>query len=311
MARLITSGLQFDCSTRPDWHGGCNERRVLCRILTCLVSLAALFVARSESPSAREIPFVFTNGLIWIQVSVPQSKEPLHFLFDSGAAVSVVNLGTAQRLGLKLGPSVRVSGVGGTSRGFWPQRLDASVGEIGLPEKYLAVDLAQLSDACNCCVDGLLGADFIRGRAVQIDFAASKLRLLPAKSVPDAGMVLSLKTTRGGLLAPVSVNGSKAQWVRVDTGCTSALQWVADTAPDKRSNSGVSIGLAESNIPVAPAGVRLGTKEFESVPTGWHSKPIFAGEGGLLGNGLLSRFERVTIDAKAGKLILDSARPAP
>ncbi len=284
---------------------------MLCRFLTCLISLAALFVARSEALSAREIPFVFTNGLIWIHVSVPESKEPLHFLFDSGAAVSVVNLGTAQRLGLKLGPTVRVSGVGSTSRGFWPQRLQAKAGDLVLPSQYLAVDLAQLSDACNCCVDGLLGADFIRGRAVQIDFAASKLRLLPAKSVSDTGMVLNLRTTRGGLLAPISVNGSKAQWVRVDTGCTSALQWVADTAPDKRSNPGVSIGLAEASISVTPANVRLGSLEYEAVPTGWHSKPIFTGEGGLLGNGLLSRFERVTIDDRAGRLILENARPAP
>lgn len=283
---------------------------MLCRILTCLISLAALFLARSESPSAREIPFIFTNGLIWIQVSVPESKKPLHFLFDSGAAVSVVNLGTAQRLGLKLGPSVRVSGVGGTSRGFWPQRLEAKAGEIGLPTKYLAVDLAQLSDACNCCVDGLLGADFFRGHAVQIDFVERKLRLLPAKSAPDTGLVLNLKSARGVMLAPVSVNGSEAQWLRVDTGCASALQWVADTVPDKRAGAGVSIGLAELSIPVAPARVRLGSKEFESIPTGWHSKPIFAGEGGLLGNGLLGRFERVTIDAKAGKLILERAVPA-
>ena len=99
--------------------------------------------------------------------------------------------------------------------------------------------------------------------------------------------------------------------MRVDTGCTSALQWVADAAPAKRLNLGVSIGLAELSIPVAPSCVRLGTKEFVSVPTGWHSKPIFAGESGLLGNGLLSRFERVTIDAKAGKLILSGEIRTP
>ena len=282
---------------------------MLRRVLTCLVSLVAVFVARSESLSLREIPFVFTNGLLWIQVTVPESKTPLHFLFDSGAAVSVVNLSTAQRLGVKLGPTARVSGVGSTSQGYWPQQLEAKAGTVGLPNQYLAVDLGQLSDACNCCVDGLLGADFIRGQAVQIDFCAGKIRLLPTKSVPDTGLVLKLKTTRGALLAPVSLNGGKAQWVRVDTGCTSALQWVADAAPANRGNASVSIALTELRIPVAPANVRLGGQEFQAVPTGWHGKAIFAGESGLLGNGLLSRFERVTFDAKAGKLILDRVKP--
>jgi hypothetical protein len=32
---------------------------------------------------------------------------------------------------------------------------------------------------------------------------------------------------------------------------------------------------------------------------------VFAGEAGLLGNGLLSRFGSVTVDAKAGRLILE------
>lgn len=284
---------------------------MFCRILTFLVSLAAPFMARSELSSAREIPFVYTNGLLWLQVSIPQSKEPLHFLFDSGAAVSVVNLSTAQRLGLKLGQTVRVNGVGSTSRGYWPQRLEAKAGEVRLPKQYLAVDLAQLSDACNCCVDGLLGADFFRGQAVQIDFAQHKLRLLPVNSAPDTGMVLNLKSRRGVWLAPVRVDGSKTQWARLDTGCASALQWVTDAAPDKRWNTGVSIGLAEVSIPVAPANVRVGSKEFAAVPIGWHGKPIFAGEGGLLGNGLLSRFERVTLDARAGTLILSGEPRTP
>ena len=91
---------------------------------------------------------------------------------------------------------------------------------------------------------------------------------------------------------------------------TSALQWVADTAPEMRRNAGISIGLAELSIPVGPASVRLGDQVFDPIQTGWHSKPIFAGENGLLGNGLLSRFSRVTIDAKAGKLILETAKPA-
>lgn len=283
---------------------------MLVRAITSLILFAAVFAARSETP-VREIPFVFTNGLLWLQVSVPNTKEPLHFLLDSGAAVSVVNLSTARRLGLKLGAPVRVSGVGSTGQGFWPQRLKATAESIPLPKTYLAVDLAQLSDACNCCVDGLLGADFFRGRVVQIDFTASKIRLLPAKSAHASGLVLDLKTSRGAFLTPVAVNNSEPKWVRVDTGCTSALQWVADAVPKTSRNTGVSIGLTELSIPVAPASIRLGNEVFDPVQTGWHHKPIFAGENGLLGNGLLSRFSRVTMDAKAGKLILETADPAP
>ena len=59
-----------------------------------------------------------------------------------------------------------------------------------------------------------------------------------------------------------------------------------------------------------PPTVVLGELEFEKVPTGLHDAAIFPGEAGLLGNGLLSRFSTVTIDAKAGRLMLGKRRVA-
>lgn len=105
--------------------------------------------------------------------------------------------------------AVRVSGAGSTTRGYWPQRLDAKAGDVDLPARYLTLDLAEL------------------------------------------------------------------------------------------------------NIPVTTTTVRLGEKQFQSVPTVLHTTPIFRGEGGLLGNGLLRQFKLVTLDTKAGKLILSGETPTP
>lgn len=54
----------------------------------------------------------------------------------------------------------------------------------------------------------------------------------------------------------------------------------------------------------------IGEHAFEKVPTGLHQTAIFPGEAGLLGNGLLSRFSTVTIDAKAGRVILGERHSA-
>jgi hypothetical protein len=54
--------------------------------------------------------------------------------------------------------------------------------------------------------------------------------------------------------------------------------------------------------------VKLGHIEFSSLPTNLHERAIFPGEAGLLGNGVLSRFERVTIDAQAGVMFLHNLR---
>jgi hypothetical protein len=119
---------------------------------------------------------------------------------------------------------------------------------------------------------------------------------------------VDFKTRRGALLAAVGVNDGKPQWLRVDTGSASALQWVDSGAKSVDAKRGVSIGLTELNIPTATTTVKLGSVTFDSVPTGLHRRPIFSGESGLLGNGLLTRFERVTFDSKNGKLVLQGRR---
>ncbi len=290
------------------WHTNCGAISVRFCSFIAMAFLALVFNVQAQTLSSVEFPFECRAGLIWVRVVLAQSSEPLNFLLDSGAGVSVINLRTAKQLGVKLGQRVDVRGVGSSVEGFWPQRLEATACGVELPKQCLAVDLAELSKACDCGVDGLLGADFFKDRVVQIDFAARKIRLLPSRNATGAVSVVKLKVSRGALLASVGVDDSKPQWIRVDTGCTSSLQWVVSGRKPATRNDGVSVGLTELNIPATTTTVKLGSAIFHSVPTGLHRQPIFPGESGLLGNGLLTRFERVTFDAKAGRLVLEGCR---
>ncbi len=103
---------------------------------------------------------------------------------------------------------------------------------------------------------------------------------------------------------PVEVNDHKHQWVRLDTGCATALQWVTSDVRTEQCTRQMAIGLAEISIPQTTTTVGIGEHQFLNVPTGLHETAIFPGEAGLLGNGLISRFSTVTIDAKAGRVIL-------
>jgi predicted aspartyl protease len=262
---------------------------------------AALLRAQGAGAAlSPEFPFEFREGLIWVRVHTPQSAQPLNFLLDTGAGVSVINLRTAEKLGLKAGNRVSVQGVGATAAGYWPEHLAATAGEVSLPAEYLAVDLSELSGACACPVDGLIGADFFRGRVVQIDFAARRVRLL-ASSAPAAGQqIVPLKTRQNALRVPARINGGAAQWLRLDTGCASSLQWVTPAARAGAHRRQLAVALNGISIPVAQTTVQLGRACFKDVPTGLHDKTIFAGEAGLLGNGILSRFACVTVDANGG-----------
>lgn len=246
----------------------------------------------------------FREGLLWVEISVPQSKECLHFLVDSGASVSVLNLSTAKRLGLRLGPKVDVTAVASKLTGHWPVKLTAKANQVQLPDEFLALDLGKLSSACSRSVDGLLGADFFRERIVQIDYSAQRIRVLAA-SPPDAGTnSVPLEARPSGFRVAVNVNGGKSQWVRVDTGCATAFQWVTSKELPERCTTKLAVGLTELSIPQTMTGLRIGPITLDTVPTGLHRKAIFPDESGLLGNGLLAHFGVVTIDARAGRLIL-------
>ena len=275
------------------------------RWLLCVILAVQVAIARGETtPStSSEFPFEYREGLLWIKVAVPQSEQPLNFLVDTGAGVSVINLNTAKRIGLKLGRQVTVRGEDTMLTCYWQQHLSAKVGGVRLPREYLAVDLEKLSRSCEQPVDGLVGADFFRGRVVQIDFDAQKIRLLKSDQAGKSEDALPLQLRSCGMRVPISVNGRDPQWVRLDTGCATALQWVTSEVPDQCTHQ-MAIGLAEISIPQTKTSVGIGEHQFSDVPTGLHEKPIFPGEAGLLGNGLLSRFATVTIDEKAGRVTL-------
>ncbi len=280
------------------------------RLCAVLIFAAALARVQAASVSLSEFPFEFREGLLWVEVNVPQSRKSLNFLVDTGAGVSVINLSTAKRIGLKLGRQVMVHGVRTVLTGYWQQRMLAKVGEVELPREYLAVDLDKLSSSCERPVDGLVGADFFRGRVVQIDFEAQRIRLLKPEKAGKAGESLPLHLRSCGMRVPIRVNDHKRQWVRLDTGCATALQWVTSDVRPEQCGRKMAIGLVEISIPQTETTVGIGEHKFGNVPTGLHETAIFPGEAGLLGNGLLSRFSTITIDAKAGRVILGERRSA-
>ena len=183
------------------WHSSCPYAFV--RALLCFVLVMSVVLARGETPIV-EFPFEYREGLLWVQVRIAERQEPLWFLLDSGAEVSVVNLDTAKRLGLTLGPKVSVRGVHTSMRGYWPQTLSATANDVVLPSSFLALDLSKLSRACERSVDGLIGADFFRDRIVQIDFAAQKVRLLNSAETCAAANSLPLEVRSCGMRVKAS-----------------------------------------------------------------------------------------------------------
>lgn len=265
--------------------------------------IGPLFNIPSTSGAAVEIPFTYADGMIWMKVNVVGQHEPLNFLLDSGAEASVFDLQVAHNLGLKFGSREVVQGVQGRCVSFHVSGIDAQVATIPIARLMLALDLSPISRGCGKRIDGLVGADFFHGRIVQIDYAAQKIRLLQRSEIASASAeMVPLARRNGALCVRVGVNGNAPQWMRLDTGCSSALELVAGrTATAKAART--SIAAATGSRQSVQADVKLGSEQFAMIKIGLHDEPMFAGEAGLLGNGLLSQF-RVTVDVEKSRLIL-------
>jgi hypothetical protein len=269
-----------------------------------VLTLLSAVSARSEAP--HEIHFRYQDGLIWLKAEVPAKDESLNFLLDSGAGVSVLDLDRARALGMRVGGPEPVQGVNGRAVAYRIDDFQAESGGIALPKSVLAMNLQTISKCCHQPIDGILGIDFFRGRIVQIDFAARRVRLAQQQGLNLANCeILPIKMCNDAFCVPVRVAGNPAQWMRLDTGCDACLEWVVSDSV-KRPLGQTSIGLSRSSRKYVETTVQIGNRRF-TIPAAVHGEPIFSGEGGLLGNGLLSRF-RLTFDEPGNRVIFEKNR---
>jgi hypothetical protein len=225
-------------------------------------------------------------------------------MLDSGASASVLNVEAARRLHLAMGQGEPVDGVDADGTAFDMTPVTPMAGNLPLGEFALAIDLKNAQQLCSERVDGLIGADFFKGRITQIDYAHHRIRLLD--KAPAEGEKMPLRAWNGIYCLPVSVNGSKPRWTRLDTGCNDALHWVVPRSAGSPRRRGVSIGFITNTDDETLVTVGLGRLTLPHVETALHGSAIFPGEAGLLGSEVLSQY-RVTIDARGGRIWLAPA----
>jgi hypothetical protein len=281
-----------------------NFGRAYAALYTLLTVL--LLPVSTKSQVLGQIPFRYQDGLIWVKVELAGEKERLNFLVDSGASVSVIDLQTAHARGVHLGDRRSVEGLSGQGLAYQVNDLQAMAGSIVLAKSVLAIDLGTVSDCCHQHIDGILGVDFFRNRIARIDFKARKICLLQDCDMKLANCdILPMKMCNGAFCVPMRIAGNPVQWMRLDTGCDSALEWVV-SGTEKRRMTGPSIGLSGAPGDHVNTSAQLGNHRFNDIRAGIHTKQIFPGEDGLLGNGLLSKF-CLTIDERKSRVIFANA----
>jgi len=283
-------------------------RRHFVLFIALLHVLSLPSVRGGNGADVGSVPFELEEGLIWGEVLSPGLVDPLRFVLDSGASVTVVDAQTAEDLGLAAGKSITIRGLQGLALAERLKAFSANFGGQKLPTTPLALDLTAINQNCTRRIDGLIGADFLRRHKVQIDYSTHTLRFGNSCEIPTAmAQVIKLKRRNDTWCAPVCIAGNRRQWIRIDTGHDGALAWHPGGREPIRGKSDASLALGHSQASAIAVAMAIGTTNVEGIQTSVLSEPPFEGESGLLGNAFLCHYQ-VTLDLGRNRLVLDPLR---
>jgi hypothetical protein len=298
----------------------------------------------ASGQSALNIPFRIFKNHIYLPVSV--NGKALWFLLDTGAG-NIIDLSSARTLGLQLNPGGQTTGVGeGTDNYFWTENVSFTLPGVTVSrEKFAVISFAALKECINKTnvdlqgrvslraqaaegderqpFDGVLGKEFLRRFAVEIDYAAKLINLYEPQSYQYRGqgerIPLEVGQTHIYVRAPITASGRPPINGRfiIDSGSMTALMlnspFVAQNKLLPPPNQTVPFSVCgiggDSQTQLGSlAEIRLGNIKLESPVTmfsqaanGTLADPDVSG---TIGNAVLRRF-KVVFDYSRRVMILD------
>lgn len=297
-------------------------RLLLLPVLTALFAAAPtrppapvpMLVRLAEGAEGRWVPFRMTPGN-QIQFTVVIDGHPATAILDTGVTRSAIARSFAARQGLTISDIGQVGAIGGDVAMGWAPIRRLTIGGLERTGGSMAViDLPANATGGTLPVDALIGQDMISRYAIDIDYQASRFRLIPSGRLPFSGVSAPLAKTEGLDLyvTETSMGGKRQRPMMIDTGDGASItysseSWTAAGANTPAPTNIIAYGLAGkliSDLTIMPS-LAVGDLQVRDVevriePAGGYSRSI--GVAGRLGNGLLSRY-RVLLDAQAGHIV--------
>jgi clan AA aspartic protease (TIGR02281 family) len=232
------------------------------------------------------LPFVLNHGHIIVDAAV--NDHPLHFMVDTGGAVSAITGEAAQAAGLHPAPigfAFSIKDAGGAEASHYARVEYLSFARFR--SENLTLMIADLGPG----EDGVLAPEMLRNFDIELDFATQTMNLFKRPSCDDHVVYwtddfvkLPMRVTeQGHIQIPVIVNGQKVK-ATVDTG--SPVTLIGDNAAKAIIGEGKETGQATLSggsggkvhgAGVTPDSVIVGKFKFVSPTliatadkTGWH-----------------------------------------
>ena len=257
--------------------------------------------AEAVAPLPGVLPLHRTaDGLV---VDVKLNGRTVRAVLDTGASATVIDADLAQELGLTASRSVAVGGGGQTTIGKEAGDATLGIGPFTLTVRPL---LMQFSTA-GLEARAIVGRELFDAYAVELDFAASQIRILRREDLTlAAASALPLSPTGTAMLSvPIVVNG-EAMNAALDLGSQTALT-IPSSAKLNGGRRSTWVRSDMSGLHVYPVTVvdtlAVGRGALSQVPAiieDHAQRPGLA----LVGLPVLSRF-KLTLDMGAHRIWLD------
>jgi len=301
-------------------------------LTACL--LAPAFLTAAQSPAYRftpdhssvRVPVELANDLIVLKVRV-NSSRPLHFIFDTGASISVIDPQSARALGLRVKGKLKLDATGGSVQSGLIGPVSLSLAGVTVFKQTLAtIDLDAFAPLFGYKIDGIIGHDFINNFVVEIDYAAGLMSLYETGSYKYAGagesipiqMVEKTPFVRGR----IALNGREPIEgnFEVDSGATGILslntpfvnkhkmlETLATHSQSKLGGVGGSAGAVKAHVPAVEFGSLVVKNPLVVFAQGTEGSESSAEYDGELGVGFLSQFKMI-LDYSRSQMILERSQ---
>jgi predicted aspartyl protease len=266
------------------------------------------------------------NRPVQIYLPVTIDGQTVEALLDSGAAVSVIDGRTAERLGMSATERMVISGAAGEAPAAVIGAATIRIGNQTLPASRLVVtDLRAVAARSGRPIAMVLGKDAFDDLIVDVDAPGRRIAFRQPEGFtpPEGAVELPLRRLGDLRTTRIMVEGGGPLELLVDLGLAFSLELgpeaarrsgVLDGRPASHFSQGVALGGSFSGDYTTAHSVALGGYEVPEVPIVVRDTPQAQRYhlDGVLGLELLSRF-RMVFDYPHDRLFLipaaDSARP--
>lgn len=301
-------------------------------ITTCLLMPAFLTAAQSPAyrftagQSSVRVPIELANDLIVLRVRVNGSR-PLHFIFDTGASISVIDPQSASALGLRAKGKLKLDATGGSVQSGLIGPVSLSLGGVTVFKQTLAtIDLDDFAPLFGYKIDGVIGHGFINNFVVEIDYAAGLMSLYETGSYKYAGagesIPIELVEKTPFVHGRIALNGREPieGKFEVDSGGTGILnlntpfvnkhkmlETLTTHSQSKLGGAGGSAEAVKAHVPLVGLGSLVVKNPLVVFARGTEGSESSAEYDGELGGGFLRQFKMI-LDYSRSQMILERSQ---